>query len=60
MDDVFPKFWERARDELDDAADNGKVVDMEELFLEFTTRVMGRVAFGVSFQSEIEGTEFND
>ncbi|KAF3920421.1 hypothetical protein ABW20_dc0104141 [Dactylellina cionopaga] len=47
VDEVFPKFWERAEQELDEAADTGKVVDMEELYLEFTTRVMGRVAFGV-------------
>ncbi|KAF3922723.1 hypothetical protein ABW21_db0206383 [Orbilia brochopaga] len=51
VDDVFPKYWERARQELDEAAETGKVVDMEELFLEFTTRVMGRVAFGMDLSN---------
>ncbi|KAK6344303.1 hypothetical protein TWF696_007943 [Orbilia brochopaga] len=51
VDEVFPKYWEKARQELDEAADTGKVVDMEELFLEFTTRVMGRVAFGMDLSN---------
>ncbi|KAK6529429.1 hypothetical protein TWF281_008605 [Arthrobotrys megalospora] len=51
VDEVFPKFWERAREELDEAAETGKIVDMEELYLEFTTRVMGRVAFGMDLSN---------
>ncbi|RVD83189.1 uncharacterized protein DFL_007588 [Arthrobotrys flagrans] len=51
VDEVFPKFWEKARAELDEAAETGKVVDMEELYLEFTTRVMGRVAFGMDLSN---------
>ncbi|KAJ6259664.1 Cytochrome P450 [Drechslerella dactyloides] len=51
VDEVFPKYWERARQELDEAAETGKVVDMEELYLEFTTRVMGRVAFGMDLSN---------
>ncbi|KAF3916147.1 hypothetical protein AA313_de0203751 [Arthrobotrys entomopaga] len=51
VDEVFPVFWQRAKEELDEAADTGKVVDMEELYLEFTTRVMGRVAFGMDLSN---------
>ncbi|EPS44780.1 hypothetical protein H072_1233 [Dactylellina haptotyla CBS 200.50] len=51
VDEVFPKFWEKARDELNEAAETGRVVDMEELYLEFTTRVMGRVAFGMDLSN---------
>jgi len=48
VDDVFPKYWTDVRQALIKAAENDEAVDIQELFLEFTTRVMGKVAFGVS------------
>ncbi|EWC44262.1 hypothetical protein DRE_01088 [Drechslerella stenobrocha 248] len=51
VDEVFPKYWEKAHQELEEAAETGAIVDMEELYLEFTTRVMGRVAFGMDLSN---------
>lgn len=48
VDDVLPVFIENTKKTLDVAAQTSAQVDLQEIFSEFTTRVMGKVAYDVS------------
>ena len=50
IDDVLPPLLENTRKVLDEAAQSRTIVDMQEIFLELTTRLMGTVAYDVCLQ----------
>ena len=50
IDDVLPPLLEDTRKVLDEAAQSRTIVDMQEIFLELTTRLMGTVAYDVCLQ----------
>ena len=49
IDDVLPSILQDTQKMLDDVAAVRTRVDLQEVFLELTTRFMGKVAFDVSF-----------
>ena len=55
IDDVLPNFLQVTKTALDVAAEVSTPIDLQEIFLELTTRLMGKVAYDVSLMfSEVE------
>lgn len=45
---ALPSILDDTERSLDKAVDSAKIVDMQQIFLELTTRFMGQVAYDVS------------
>ena len=52
VDEVLPEAYSRIRQRLLEHADNGTVVDMQLIFLDFTSFIMGHMAYDVRSRSE--------
>lgn len=47
LDEALPPILNDTERFLDGAVEGGEVVDMQEVFLELTTRLMGKMAYDV-------------
>ena len=54
LDEALPPILDDTEHFLDEAAKNQKMVDMQEVFLELTTRLMGKIAYDVSATDALE------
>lgn len=54
VDEVLPEAYSRIRSRLLKHAKDGTVVDMQSVFLDFTSFVMGHMAYDVCFCSSHE------
>lgn len=48
IDEVWPRHLKKAENRLEAVAGGSKVVDLQEVFLELTTGLMGEMAYDVS------------
>lgn len=52
IDDVLPQIWLETKGYIEQQAANDAVIDMAEVFLELTTRLMGQLAYDVCHDSQ--------
>lgn len=51
VDEVLPEVYSQTRQRLTQASRDGSVVDLQQIFLDLTTTVVGHMAYDVSWTS---------
>jgi hypothetical protein len=49
IETVFPEAFVRTRARLSECAHSGSEIDLQDVFLELTTKAVGRMAYNVSY-----------
>jgi len=55
VDEVLPEAYSRIRSQLLEHANVGSVVDMQSIFLDLTSFVMGHMAYDVCSSAKLRG-----
>ena len=53
VNEVLPPFLEDTKRTLHEVAEQGEVVDLQSVLLEFTTRLMGKMAYDVGSSKQL-------